>query len=80
MVGWGLRLAQEVGAHRRKAATKPWTVQDELWKRAFWLVLFLFSSFVYLNSGRVLVFLDRIISTVLGRPFAVHDEEYVSSR
>ena len=36
MVGIGIRLAQEVGAHRRKARDHVMTVEDELWKRAFW--------------------------------------------
>ena len=36
MVGIGIRLAQEVGAHRRKAQDHVMTVEDELWKRAFW--------------------------------------------
>jgi hypothetical protein len=36
MVGVGLRLAQDVGAHRRRAPNGRPTVEDELWKRAFW--------------------------------------------
>lgn len=39
MVGIGIRLAQDVGAHRRKANTHKLSVEDELWKRAFWSVL-----------------------------------------
>jgi hypothetical protein len=35
MVGVGVRMAQDVGAHRRKMYTSM-TVGDELWKRAFW--------------------------------------------
>jgi hypothetical protein len=36
-IGHAVRLSQEVGAHRRrrKAGALP-TVEDELWKRAFW--------------------------------------------
>ncbi|KAJ3510033.1 hypothetical protein NLJ89_g4902 [Agrocybe chaxingu] len=37
MIGIAFRLAQEVGAHRRK--TRPNTVEGELWKRAFWTLL-----------------------------------------
>ncbi|KAJ3712064.1 fungal-specific transcription factor domain-containing protein [Lentinula raphanica] len=59
MVGIGIRLAQDVGAHRRKA-DKPLTVENELWKRAFW----------------VLVCMDRLFSTGLGRPCAIQDEDY----
>jgi hypothetical protein len=36
MVGVGLRLAQDVGAHRRRSPNARPTVEDELWKRAFW--------------------------------------------
>jgi len=36
MVGIGIRLAQDVGAHRRKVYNHQLTVEDELWKRAFW--------------------------------------------
>jgi hypothetical protein len=40
MVGMGIRLAQDVGAHRRKAYHPKWSVEDELMKRAFWSDLF----------------------------------------
>lgn len=36
MVGIGIRLAQDVGAHRRKVPSHIMTAEDELWKRAFW--------------------------------------------
>jgi hypothetical protein len=39
MVGIGLRLAQDVGAHRRRSHHGPPTVEDELVKRAFWYSL-----------------------------------------
>ncbi|XP_006459669.1 hypothetical protein AGABI2DRAFT_218980, partial [Agaricus bisporus var. bisporus H97] len=60
MVGVGLRLAQDVGAHRKRKMKGPMTVEDELWKRAFW----------------VLVSIDRGVSSGLGRPCAVHDEDF----
>ena len=41
MIGIGIRVAQDVGAHRRKYATQDLTIEDELWKRAFWCVAFL---------------------------------------
>ena len=60
IIGTGIRLAQDVGAHRRKVYNhNKRTVEDELWKRAFW----------------VLVCLDRFMSSALGRPCAIHDEE-----
>ena len=36
VIGLGIRMAQDIGIHRKKMySTKP-TVIDELWKRAFW--------------------------------------------
>ncbi|KAL5525563.1 hypothetical protein ACEPAG_6899 [Sanghuangporus baumii] len=60
MVGIGIRLAQDVGAHRRKVYNAPISVESELWKRAFW----------------VLVALDRCSSAGLGRPCAIQDEDF----
>ncbi|EPQ52470.1 hypothetical protein GLOTRDRAFT_117339 [Gloeophyllum trabeum ATCC 11539] len=60
MVGIGLRLAQDVGAHRRKVYNPNLTLEDELWKRAFW----------------ILVTLDRIFSSALGRPCAIQEEDF----
>ncbi|KAF7353494.1 hypothetical protein MSAN_01539000 [Mycena sanguinolenta] len=37
LVGIGLRLAQDVGAHRRREGQP--TVESELWKRAFWALV-----------------------------------------
>ncbi|THG99013.1 hypothetical protein EW026_g3253 [Hermanssonia centrifuga] len=60
VIGVGIRLAQDVGAHRRKVYNPVRTVEEELWKRAFW----------------VLVYLDRFNSSALGRPCAIHDEDF----
>lgn len=38
MVGHGIRLALDVGAHRRKVYDSKPTIENELWKRAFWYV------------------------------------------
>jgi hypothetical protein len=59
IVGIGIRLAQDIGAHRRKLYDSKPSLHDELWKRAFW----------------VLVAFDRGISAGLGRPCAIQDEE-----
>jgi hypothetical protein len=40
-LGTALRVAQEVGAHRRMPLTAP-TAENEHWKRAFWLFSFRF--------------------------------------
>jgi hypothetical protein len=87
MVGIGIRLAQDVGAHRRKIYNRKPTVEDELWKRAFWWVstckspntssqldVFLAVLSFFMND-RLLVCIDRIISSGLGRPCALQDEE-----
>ncbi|KAI9439638.1 fungal-specific transcription factor domain-containing protein, partial [Lactarius indigo] len=60
MVGIGLRLAQDVGAHRRRPPNARPTVEDELWKRAFW----------------VLLMLDIWSSSSLGRPCAMTEESH----
>ncbi|KAJ7442286.1 fungal-specific transcription factor domain-containing protein [Mycena latifolia] len=60
LVAIGIRMAQDVGAHRRKEPTHRWTAEDELVKRAFW----------------VLVFLDRMLSADFGRPCAIQDEDF----
>ncbi|KAL4249328.1 ABC-transporter-regulating transcription factor-like protein [Abortiporus biennis] len=60
VIGVGIRLAQDVGAHRRKVYNTESTVEEELWKRAFW----------------VLVSIDRSMSMTLGRPCAIQDEDF----
>ncbi|KAJ7254317.1 fungal-specific transcription factor domain-containing protein, partial [Mycena haematopus] len=59
-LGLGIRYLQHRGEHRRKLEGRKWGHQDELWKRAFW-------SFVVL---------DRFLGAFLGRPMALHPEEY----
>ena len=38
LIGVGIRMAQDVGAHRKKVYNAKPTVEEELWKRAFWSV------------------------------------------
>ncbi|KAJ6625579.1 fungal-specific transcription factor domain-containing protein [Mycena sp. CBHHK59/15] len=64
-VGWmftsiGIRKAQDVGAHRKKVYRSQPSVDEELWKRAFWC----------------LVAYDRYSSAILGRPCALADEDF----
>lgn len=35
----GIRMAQDMGAHRKKLYSATPTVEQELWKRAFWSVV-----------------------------------------
>ncbi|KAF8992799.1 fungal-specific transcription factor domain-containing protein [Cyathus striatus] len=56
--GLGIRLAQDVGIHRRRVPRDKLTFEDELWKRAFW----------------VLIAVDRVISMGIGRPCALYDD------
>ncbi|KAF7328636.1 Zn(2)-C6 fungal-type domain-containing protein [Mycena sanguinolenta] len=37
LIGFGLRLAQDVGAHRQREGQP--TIESELWKRAFWALV-----------------------------------------
>ncbi|KAJ7452985.1 fungal-specific transcription factor domain-containing protein, partial [Mycena galericulata] len=59
LIGIGIRIAQDVGAHRQQPSMRP-TVDSELWKRAFW----------------VLIFYDRITSCILGRPCALQNDDF----
>ncbi|KAJ3976273.1 fungal-specific transcription factor domain-containing protein, partial [Lentinula raphanica] len=53
LTGLGIRLLQDVGAHRRK--NSPPTVSRELWKRAFWILNFIDISFsVNIGSPRAM--------------------------
>ncbi|KAJ6482605.1 fungal-specific transcription factor domain-containing protein, partial [Mycena sanguinolenta] len=59
-VGIGIRCLQQRGQHRRKPAGHQWSPEDELWKRAFWL----------------LFALEQMGSLFFGRPMGLHVEEY----
>ncbi|RDB24752.1 Cutinase transcription factor 1 alpha [Hypsizygus marmoreus] len=59
MAGIGIRYAQEVGAHRRRSTSVP-SVENELWKRAFW----------------ILICIDAIICSFLGRPRATISDDF----
>ncbi|KAM5539214.1 hypothetical protein V8D89_007087 [Ganoderma adspersum] len=60
IIGVGIRMAQDVGAHRKKVYSASPTIEEELWRRAFW----------------VLVAMDRATSFALGRPCAIQDEDF----
>ncbi|KAF5392117.1 hypothetical protein D9757_003201 [Collybiopsis confluens] len=60
LIGVGVRHAQAVGAHRLKLFGAKPTIQQELWKRAFW----------------VLMSLDTYMTILSGRPPAVDPAEY----
>ena len=38
IIGVGIRMAQDVGAHRKKVYSASPTIEEELWRRAFWCV------------------------------------------
>ncbi|KAJ7169255.1 fungal-specific transcription factor domain-containing protein [Mycena crocata] len=40
LIGVGLRLAQDVGAHRRASSDEP-SIERELYKRAFWVLVYM---------------------------------------
>ena len=39
LIGVGIRVALEVGAHRKRTYAPTPTVEEELWRRAFWYVV-----------------------------------------
>ncbi|KAJ7486872.1 fungal-specific transcription factor domain-containing protein [Mycena latifolia] len=55
IVGFGMRLMEDVGAHRLKDAMRAITAEEELQKRAFW-VLILFDTLLSAALGRSAVF------------------------
>ena len=59
VISVGLRKVQDIGAHRKKVYRAEPNIDDELWKRAFWL----------------LVVLDRIGGAALGRACGISEEE-----
>ncbi|KAJ3885771.1 fungal-specific transcription factor domain-containing protein [Lentinula edodes] len=59
VVGLGIRFAQEMGVHRKQKG-QPMTVQNELWRRTFW----------------VLLGLDVLVSIDFGRPRATTDDDF----
>ena len=83
IIGLGIRMAQDIGIHRKKMYNPHPTVDDELWKRVFWCVSsqgsFSLTPSVS-TTCRILVSLDRMGSIGLGRPCAIHDEEWVDFR
>jgi len=60
ILGLGIRFSLEKGAHRRKGSGHKPTVEDELMKRGFW----------------ALITIDRLMSSFLGRPCALQDEDF----
>lgn len=72
-LGLGIRLAQDMGAHRRRGHT----TQDELWTRAFWYELLFIWSCCSQSSRRVLVSLDRTFGAHKGLPTSTNEEEFV---
>uniref|UniRef100_A0A0W0FSS2 Xylanolytic transcriptional activator regulatory domain-containing protein n=1 Tax=Moniliophthora roreri TaxID=221103 RepID=A0A0W0FSS2_MONRR len=59
-IGLGIRCAQQEGLHRRKLKRQKPTIEDELWKRAFW----------------ILVSTDLVISIYQGRPRATTPDDF----
>ncbi|KAF8992795.1 fungal-specific transcription factor domain-containing protein [Cyathus striatus] len=60
LAGFGIRLAQDVEGHRGRVPLEKLTKEDELWKRAFW----------------ILIAMDRMISMGIGRPCAIFDDHF----
>lgn len=75
-IGLGIRIAQDMGAHRRKTYGSTPTVEGELMKRAFWWVVPAYIRASRTHSyDRVLIMLDRSLSFSLGRNCCMEDEE-----
>ncbi|KAG8883492.1 hypothetical protein FRB97_006475 [Tulasnella sp. 331] len=59
IVGIGLRFAQDIGANRAKVYNADHAFENQIWKRAFWS----------------LVVLDKLLSSMFGRPICINDED-----
>ncbi|RXW18057.1 hypothetical protein EST38_g7793 [Candolleomyces aberdarensis] len=72
-IGMALRLSQEVGGHRRRRNEDSGlpTAEDELWKRAFWVILSV-DRWISQNSGRACGLQDEDFD--LDLPLEVDDE------
>ncbi|KAJ7812727.1 fungal-specific transcription factor domain-containing protein [Mycena olivaceomarginata] len=53
LVGFGVRLAQDIAAHRRKPLMRTITAEEELEKRAYW-IMFLFDTQLSVALGRTI--------------------------
>ncbi|KAF8172539.1 fungal-specific transcription factor domain-containing protein [Mycena galopus ATCC 62051] len=73
LIGIGIRLAQDVGAHRRREG--PPTVETELWKRGFW-VLVSYDRQVSMSLGRACATQHEDIDVEL--PIECDDEFWVN--
>ncbi|KAJ6546054.1 fungal-specific transcription factor domain-containing protein [Mycena vulgaris] len=60
LVGFGIRLGQDIGAHRRKTRTRTVSAEEELEKRAYWL----------------LILFDSHFSGALGRSIAIQSHDF----
>ncbi|RDX40755.1 hypothetical protein OH76DRAFT_1412738 [Lentinus brumalis] len=59
LIGYALRMAVDVGAHRKKMYNAKFTIQDELWRRVFW----------------ALVVFEWLTGYGYGRPIFLHDDD-----
>ncbi|KAF9526614.1 fungal-specific transcription factor domain-containing protein [Crepidotus variabilis] len=71
-LGIGLKLAIEVGANRKRSVAEP-TIEDELWKRAFW-VLFTMERRMSAFAGRGCSLLEEDID--VDHPVECDDENW----
>ncbi|KAM5544387.1 hypothetical protein V8D89_002047 [Ganoderma adspersum] len=60
VVGAGVRAALEVGVHRKRMYSPTPNVEEELWRRVFW----------------ILVLLEWMLGYGFGRPCSIHDEDF----
>ena len=77
IIGAGIRIALDVGAHRKTMYSSTPTAEDELWRRAFWQLIYILYTRTRLTFvfSRMLVALEWVTSYGLGRPSSIHDEE-----
>ena len=74
LVGMGMRLALDIGAHLNSTFAHVSPIERELWKRAFWCGLCP-RRLLRLTIGRGLFVTDQMIGVGLGREGVIPPEE-----
>ena len=76
VVGIGLRLAQDLGAHRRRTYVGRPTLMKEMMRRAFWYVADSLYPLRVLTGHRTMILVNRRLSVLLGRSCAIQEEDF----
>jgi len=74
LLGVAIRIAYQIGAHRALVYKPERNLVDELWRRAFWCVPFIYQRNIWLRLPRILVVFDRHLCVAFGHGSALREE------